>query len=109
MFNRSEHCLNFSSFLLFREPQISFPVATPESPKRVRILEMIEEKRTSLRMVHDEIGQLNKVVNKAKKKLHRKISQSRKLLDRFGPYMKGSYLEYHTNNTANNSLENWPK
>ncbi|KAJ9680038.1 hypothetical protein PVL29_021800 [Vitis rotundifolia] len=74
-----------------RELQIWFPVATLESPKNVRILEVIEEKRTSLRL----------------KKLQKKISRCRKLMDRLEPCMKGHYLEYNTNTI--NSLENSPK
>lgn len=90
-----------------REPQIWFPVANLESPKNVRILEVIEEKRTSLRLVHNEIGKLTKIINKAQKKLQKKISRCRKLMDRLEPCMKGHYLEYNTNTI--NSLENSPK
>ncbi|KAL6320446.1 hypothetical protein AAG906_007143 [Vitis piasezkii] len=90
-----------------REPQIWFPVANLESPKNVGILEVIEEKRTSLRLVHNEIGKLTKIINKAQKKLQKKISRCRKLMDRLEPCMKGHYLEYNTNTI--NSLENSPK
>lgn len=103
------HCRTLKSFsFLFREAQISFPVATRESPKNMRILEMIEEKRSSLRQVHSEIRQLKKVINKAQKKLQRKISECRKFVYRMEPYMKSCFLEYNTNTTTN-SLEKSPK